>query len=174
MSLATLPAWVAEHYEEKGPVKWLAFFLESCAALVLFALMTLTCMDVIGRYFFGNAVNGAVELTEIGLAILVFAEMPIVTWRGGHVVVDLLDSFISNKLIRILGLFSAILMSGGLYFLAERMFYLGNRSLRREVVTEYLEIPVGYIVQYIALMSYATAVLMLTYGIYRIIKETRD
>lgn len=174
MSLAALPTWVAEHYEEKGPVKWLAFFLEACAALVLFALMTLTCMDVIGRYFFGNAVDGAVELTEIGLAILVFAEMPIVTWRAGHVVVDILDSFISNKVMRVLGLLSALLISGGLYFLAERMFYLGDRSLGRGVVTEYLEIPVGYIVQYIAVMSYATAALMLTYGVYRIIIETRD
>lgn len=174
MSLSALPGWVAEHYEEKGPVKWLAFFLEACAAVVLFALMILTCMDVIGRYFFGNAVNGAVELTEIGLAVLVFAELPIVTWRAGHVVVDLLDSFISNTLMRILGLLSALLISGGLYFLAERMFDLGIRSLRREVVTEYLEIPVGYIVQYLAVMSYVTAALMLTYGVYRIILETRD
>lgn len=168
MSLATLPAWVAEHYEEKGPVAWLAFFLEACAALVLFALMTLTCMDVIGRYFFDNAINGAVELTEIGLAVIVFSQMPIVTWRGGHVVVDLLDSFLSNTLLRVLGLLSALLISGGLYFLAERMFYLGARSLRRGVVTEYLELPVGYIVQYIAVMSYATAALMITYGAYRI------
>lgn len=168
MSLATLPAWVAEHYEEKGPVAWLAFFLEACAALVLFALMTLTCMDVIGRYFFDNAINGAVELTEIGLAVIVFSQMPIVTWRGGHVVVDLLDSSLSNTLLRVLGLLSALLISGGLYFLAERMFYLGARSLRRGVVTEYLELPVGYIVQYIAVMSYATAALMITYGAYRI------
>lgn len=171
MSLAT---WVAEHYEEKGPASWLAFSLEVCAAVVLFALMCLTCMDVIGRYFFNNAVDGAVEITEIGLAILVFLEMPIITWRGGHVVVDILDNFVSNKVLRVLGLISALLMSGGMYYLAERMIYLADRSLRREVVTEYLEIPVGYIVQYIAVMSYVTAALMVTYGIYRIIVETRD
>jgi TRAP-type C4-dicarboxylate transport system permease small subunit len=165
--------WLAEHYEEKGPVVWLAFFLEACAAAVLMLLMLLTCSDVIGRYFFNNAVDGAVELTELGLAILVFAEMPVITWRGGHVVVDILDNVLGSALVKVLGMVSALAMSGAMYFLAERMFYLANRSLRREVVTEYLEIPTGYIVHYIAAMSYVTAALLVSYGIYRILTEPR-
>ena len=173
MSLAMLPKWVAEHYEEKGPVVWLAFFLEACAAVVLFALMALTCMDVIGRYFFDNAVDGAVELTEIGLAVIVFAQMPIVTWRGGHVVVDILDKMIGSKLIKILGLVSAFLMSTSLYFLAIRIYELAERSHSRGEVTEYLQLPVGYIVQYIAFMSWVTAGAMITYGVYRILFQSR-
>ncbi|MGB1091606.1 MAG: TRAP transporter small permease [Oceanobacter sp.] len=170
-SSTSLAGWVAEHYEEKGPVAWVAFFLEACAATVLMLLMLLTCADVVGRYFFNNAINGAVEMTELGLAILVFAEMPVVTWRGGHVVVDILDNWIGGTVVKVLGIISAIAMSGALYFLAERMLYLANRSLKRDVVTEYLELPVGYIIQYIAVMSYVTAALMLSYGIYRIITE---
>ena len=85
-------AWLSTHYEEEGLVKWLAFFLEVVAALTLFALMILTCTDVLGRYLFNNALDGASELTEICIAIIVFAEMPIITWRGGHVVVDIIDS----------------------------------------------------------------------------------
>ena len=87
----TFSAWIAAHYEEKGPVAWLAFFLELIAAVTLFLLMLLTCADVFGRYFLDNAVDGTTELTEMGIAILVFAEMPVITWRGGHVVVDILD-----------------------------------------------------------------------------------
>lgn len=169
----SLSAWVTGHYEEKGPVVWLAFFLEIVAAISLFFLMLLTCADVIGRYFFGNAVDGATELTELGLAILVFAEMPVVTWRGGHVVVDILDNIMGSKLIKSLGLISAFLMSTSLYFLAVRMYELAARSHRRGEVTEYLQLPVGYIVEYIAFMSWVTAGAMITYGVYRILFQSR-
>lgn len=167
-------AWLSTHYEEKGPVTWLAFFLELIAALTLFFLMALTCADVFGRYFLGNAVDGATEMTEMGIAILVFAEMPIITWRGGHVVVDILDRMLGNALIKVLGLLSALLISTCLYFLAWRIFQLAERSIRRHEVTEFLEMPVGYIVEYIAFMSWATAALMITYGVYRLLFLSRD
>jgi TRAP-type C4-dicarboxylate transport system permease small subunit len=128
-------------------------------------------VDVAGRYLLGNALDGAVEITEIALAVIVFAEMPLVTWRGGHVIVDLLDRYLQSWMVKALGMLSALLISGAFYALAERMFYLADRSLRREVVTEYLHLPVGYIVQYIAVMSYVCAALMISYGIYRIFKE---
>lgn len=163
--------FLAEHYEEKGPVRWLAFFLECVAALVLLGLMLFTCVDVIGRYFFNNALDGSVEITELALAILVFAEMPVITWRGGHVVVDLFDRYMSTLAVQVLGILSALIVATAFYALAGRMIFAANRSLQRGVVTEYLQIPVGYIVQYVAVMSYICCVLMLTYGIYRVITD---
>ena len=170
MSLAN---WLADHYEEKGPVAWLAFFLEAFAAMVLMALMLLTCADVLGRYLFDNAVDGSVELTELAIALIVFAEMPVITWRGTHVIVDILDKWLGKTLVFVLSIVSSLLISASLYFLATRMMKQAERSIRRNVVTEYLEMPVGYIVQYIAIMSYATAALMITYGLYRLHKERK-
>lgn len=170
----TLSAWLTAHYEEKGPVAWLAFFLELIAAVTLFLLMLLTCADVFGRYFLGNSVDGTTELTEMAIAIMVFAEMPVITWRGGHVVVDILDRMLGNTLIKVLGLVAAFLMSTSLYFLAVRIFELAERSLRRSEVTEFLQFPVGYVVEYIAIMSWITAGLMISYGVYRLLFLSRD
>lgn len=167
-------AWLSAHYEEKGPVVWLAFLLEVIAALTLFFLMALTCADVFGRYVLNDAVDGATEMTEIGLAVLVFAEMPVITWRGGHVVVDVLDKWMGNKVITALGLFSAVIVSGAIYFLGVRIHELASRALRRDQITEYLQIPVGYIVEYIAIMSWFTAATLMTYGIYKIITDSRN
>ncbi len=167
-------AWISAHYEEQGPVRWLAFALELIAALTLFSLMILTCADVFGRYFLGDAVDGTTELTELGLAILIFAEMPVITWRGGHVVVDILDRMLGNTLIKVLGLLSALLISSSLYFLADRIFFLAQRSFRRGEVTEFLHLPVGIIIEYIALMSWITAGAMITYGIYRLLFIPND
>lgn len=110
----------------------------------------------------------------MGIAILVFAEMPVITWRAGHVVVDILDRWMSNSLIKALGLLSAFLIASSLYFLADRIYYLAARALRREEVTEYLQIPVGHIVEYIAIMSWITAAAMITYGVYRLLFLSRD
>lgn len=167
-------AWITAHYEEQGPVKWLAFALELVAAVTLFFLMALTCADVFGRYFLDNSVDGATELTEIGIAILVFAEMPVITWRGGHVVVDVLDRMMGSTLLKVLGLLSAFLMSTSLYFLAHRIYELAERAISRGIVTEYLEIETGLFVQYIAIMSWVTAATMITYGVYRLLFLARD
>ncbi|GAA0791845.1 TRAP transporter small permease [Marinobacterium sediminicola] len=166
-------AWLKAHYDEKGPARWLAFFLEVVSALVLFSLMALTCVDVIGRYLFNSPLHGGTELTEIGLAVMVFAAMPVVTWRGGHIVVDLLDRFLGSRVVKVLALLAALVMSSSLYFLALRIFELGERSIRRGVVTEFLAMPSGYVVQYIAIMSWATAFGMITYGVYRILFQNK-
>ena len=162
-------SWFKSHYSEPGPIGWVAFILEVIAASGLFFLMLLTCVDVGGRYLFNNSVDGAVEITQIGLAIVVFAEMPVVTWRGGHILVDLLDSFVSLTVIKVLSLFSALIIASSFYVVAVRIWQLGERQLRRGVVTEFLQLPSGYLVEYIAIMSWFTAAGMLTYGMYRII-----
>ena len=41
------------------------------AALLLFSLILVTCVDVVGRYFFSAPLSGAFEITEILLAALV-------------------------------------------------------------------------------------------------------
>lgn len=151
-------AWLNQHYEEKGPIKWLAFLFELIAAVALFALMVLTCADVVGRYFLNNPVKGATELTEIGLAIVLFSAMPVITWRGGHIVVDLIDSFIPNTVIKVLVWLSTLLVSVALYFAATRIYEVGARSLKRGITTDFLHIPTGLIIQYIAILSWVTAV----------------
>jgi len=163
--------WINNHYPEKGPIKIVAFTLEAIAAITLFSLMLLTCADVAGRYFFSNSIDGTTELTEIAIAVMIFAVLPVITWRGGHVVVDILDSFFNNDIIKALSLLAALLISSTLYFLGVRIFQLAERSLRREEITEYLELPVGYIVHYIAIMSWITAALMISYGVFIIIKK---
>lgn len=165
--------WLHSNYSEQGPIKYVAFTLEAIAAFTLFALMILTCADVAGRYFFSDSIDGTTELTEIAIAIMIFAVLPVITWRGGHVVVDILDNFFSTKMIKVLSLLAAFLMSSTLYFLGVRIFELAARSMRREEITEYLEFPVGYVVQYIATLSWITAAFMITYGVYRILTQEK-
>ena len=166
--------WIDKHYPEPNIYRWIGIMLEGISAAVLVFLMALTCIDVAGRYLFNNSINGAFELTQIGLAVMVFAQMPLITWRGSHVVVDLFDHLFGNRIVKVLGIFSVLIVSSSFYFLAVRIYELAERSLRRGEVSEYLKIPTGYLTEYIAIMSWITAACMLTYGAYRVLKDDTE
>jgi TRAP-type transport system small permease protein len=70
------------------------------AAALLFAMMLLTFVDVVGRYLFDQSVIGAFEITEIMMALLIFAGLPLVVRREEHVTVDLADRFLPRRLRR--------------------------------------------------------------------------
>ena len=64
--------------------------LGGLVVILLVALIAVTCVDVIGRYFLNTPLTGAFEMTEILLAALVFSALPMTTERRAHVEVDLL------------------------------------------------------------------------------------
>ena len=70
------------------------------AAALLFAMMLLTFVDVVGRYLFDQSVVGAFEITEIMMALLIFAGLPLVVRREEHVTVDLVDRFLAPPVRR--------------------------------------------------------------------------
>lgn len=79
------------------------------AAMALFSIMWLTLFDVTGRKFLNHSVPGGLELTEILMVIVIFGALPLVSWRGEHVVFDSLDHLIppwikdiQNRLIELI------------------------------------------------------------------------
>jgi TRAP-type transport system small permease protein len=156
---------------EKGPVKWLVLFLQGLSAVTLFALMMVTCVDVVGRYVFNSPLTGSTELTEIAVGIVVFSVLPIISWRNDHIVVDLLDPLFPALAQFIRTIIINICICIGLLFLGQRINVLGERSLSYEEVTEYLEIPAGWMMHFIGYICWVTAFMVATLGIYRAYRE---
>ena len=75
--------------------------LSTFAALVLTAIMLVSVVDVVGRYLFKLPLPGSSEITEILMAILIYAGMPIVSLRRSHICVDLLDSVVPPRIVPI-------------------------------------------------------------------------
>ena len=138
------------------------------------ALMLITCVDVFGRYLFNSPLSSSTELTEIGLGIVIFSVFPVVSWRNEHVVVDILDSFFSPKVHMIRTILINVLIAVALVFLAQRIWVLGHRSLEYGDITEYLAIPLGWSMIFMAIMSWITALAVITLGIYRAIVAYRE
>ena len=67
------------------------------ASMVLFVIMWLTVVDVILRYN-NISITGLFEVIEVLMGILVFAGVPIITAKDGHVAVTILDTFVGRRL----------------------------------------------------------------------------
>ena len=83
-------------------------------SLILFVMMLLTISDVALRYVFNAPLRGAYELTELSLAMLIYAGLPLVSLRNLHVTTDFLDQFLGPRGQKIAAVLINILCGLGL------------------------------------------------------------
>jgi TRAP-type C4-dicarboxylate transport system permease small subunit len=127
------------------------------AAAVMFCLMALTCVDVIGRYFLNRPVWGGFELTEMMLAALIFAGLPLVTLRNDHVTVDLFDPVTPDWLFRIqhvvactTGFVCTAYLSWRLWLRAEHMDRAGETTAQLKIKLAYLTYSMSLLMAFTA------------------------
>ena len=142
-------------------VDWVLKILMALACILTTFLIFITCIDVIGRYFLNMPVMGGTEMTEIALGLLVFSSVPIITYQQKHIVVDILDFLIPQSVKWFINVVSYALIGFGFWLLADYSEKLIKRAFRRDVVSEYLELPIGYIMVYAQITCYVTVFLMI-------------
>ncbi len=126
----------------------------------------MTFADVVLRSAFNAPIEAATELTRLFMAIIVFSVLPVLSSRGGHIVVDLLDSVVSHPvIIRIRDNLMYVICGALLILPAERVSVLAERARSYGDRTEYLNIPQFYIAWFIAVMTFITAVVLILRGL---------
>jgi len=133
--------------------------VSNIAAIVLFLLVVLTCVDVVGRYFFSMPVVGAVELVRICMAGIIFCSLPAMFFRDDHVIVDLIPFFRKGYVAWAVNL---ALLAISVYVatkLGDRIMAYALRAHEDGDVTEYLSIPRYLVVSFITLSVYAAALM---------------
>lgn len=143
------------------------------AGAVLFALMAMTFADVVLRSAFNAPIEAATELTRLFMAIIVFASLPVVTWRGTHIAVDLLDPFFPRMLARLRDIAVDLVCGAVLFWPAMRVWTLAERARSYGDVTEYLNMPQFYIAYFIAVSTFVTAIVLVLRGVLRIFAPAR-
>lgn len=66
-------------------------FATLAGAAILF-MMAVTSIDVIGRFFFNAPLKGAFEMTEITMALVIFAGLSLAALAREHITVNLFES----------------------------------------------------------------------------------
>src|SRR5262245_31079870 len=81
-------------------------------ATALIVLMAVTCTDVFMRYLFNRPVRGSYDMVESLLLVFVFNGMAATFFARRHIVIDLIDGFVGERvtavLIRIADLLSVV------------------------------------------------------------------
>jgi TRAP-type transport system small permease protein len=133
------------------------------AATALFSLMGLTLADVTGRKFFNNSIPGGLELTEILMVVVIFGALPLVSWRGEHVVFDSLDAFVPSWLKGI-QLRAVHLVSAGVFgFLARLMAMRAQRFAEYGDTTVHLQLSIAPVAWVMAGLLVVTALVHLLF-----------
>lgn len=126
------------------------------AAMALFSIMWLTVVDVTGRKFFANSVPGGLELTEMLMVVVIFAALPLVSWRNEHVVFDTLDNLIPDWLRGIQARLVHLVCAGGFAFLARLMMMRAERFAEYGDTTVHLALSIAPVAWLMAAMLLLT------------------
>lgn len=133
------------------------------SAMALLSIMLLTLVDVTGRKFFNHSVPGGLEITEVLMVVVIFGALPLVSWRGEHVVFDSLDAFIPDRLHRIqqrvVHLFCAIAFA----WMARLMLLRADRFSEYGDITVHLQLPLAPVAWVMALFLFITALVHLVF-----------
>jgi TRAP-type C4-dicarboxylate transport system permease small subunit len=140
--------------------------LSTFAALVLGAVMMVSVVDVVGRYVLNRPLPGSSEITEILMAVLIYAGLPLVSLRRAHIAVDLLDSLTPPKVARardaVVGILSVVVLG----IVAWRLWAYADQIRESKDVTEYLKLP-------LAPFAYAMSVLAAIAAVVEIYRTLR-
>ena len=141
--------------------RWLDRLLGGLAALILFAMMALTAVDVVGRYIFDAPVPGGFEITELMMASLIFAGLPLVTMRSEHVTIDMLDFLIPATVRRWQVGFLNLIFGLSFGVISWRLWLKAAQTVNYGDVTATLQIPMAPFVFFMALLTGLTALVLL-------------
>jgi len=143
------------------------------AATALFVLMGMTFADVILRSVANNPIESATEMTRFLMAIIVFSALPMVSWKGQHIVVDLMDPLFSRRMARVRDILIDLTCGVILFWPAKRVWELAERARDFGDVTEYLGFPQYVIGWFIAFFAFVTAIVFVMRGIARLFFPTK-
>ena len=78
-------------------IRSLGKIISTAANILLCIMVAVTCIDVVGRYFFSAPLLGAHEIITLAMGIMIYLGMPLVTASREHLIVDLAGGFLSPK-----------------------------------------------------------------------------
>ncbi|HKS17686.1 MAG TPA: TRAP transporter small permease [Bradyrhizobium sp.] len=138
---------------EPASFGWLDWTLGLTIAITLFLMMWITFVDVVGRYVFNSPLQGAYEITELSLAVLVFGGLPLVTERQEHVATPLFDHFLRGLALQLKSL--AVDLTGlvACSVLAWRLWIQAGTTASLHTQTQVLHIDTAPFVYFMAITS---------------------
>ena len=147
-------------------LNWLGRWFTGAVGVLILFMMAITTIDVVLRYFFNAPLKGAFEMTEISMALVIFAGMSLATARREHITVNLFESRLSPALRRWQRIGGDLVCAAALAVLAWRIVVRGSGLLDSGETTLVLGVQRGYVAYAMALLC-SLAVLVFVHTAWR-------
>lgn len=141
--------------------RWLYRALTVLVAIVMFAMMSLTTLDVAGRALFSRPIKGAFEINTFLLAILIFSSLPLITWDDKHISVSLFEQWIPAPVRWALSVLLSALSTAVVAGITHRMWIQGRLMAEGQHITGFLEWPIAPIAYFMSVLSGLTTVILI-------------
>jgi TRAP-type C4-dicarboxylate transport system permease small subunit len=128
------------------------------ASILLFCLMTITFADVVARYLLNRPIRGAFELTELGLLVLIFAGLPLVSHADEHVTMDFIDRILPQRMVDPWIRFMHAVCAALMFFLTWQIWIKAGTISGYGDTTDVLRIVLGPFIYFMAAMTALTGV----------------
>ena len=129
------------------------------ASALLFGMMVLTFFDVVGRYLLNKPIRGAFEITELGLLVLIFAGLPLVSHADEHVTMDFIDRILPQRIVHVWIRVMHAICAAIMFFLAWQVWIKAGKIYGYGDTTDVLRIAVGPFVYFMDAMIALTGLM---------------
>ncbi len=126
-------------------------------AVLVFAMMVLTFVDVLGRQTIDRPVPAGFEVTELMMAFTVYLGLPLVCARREHITIGLLDRLFKGSLKRAQHFVLNLLMGGLSVVWAREVWIQGDSLAAANELMMFLQIQTSTFVYAMALLTIVAA-----------------
>ena len=130
--------------------------MTTVANILLCVMVVVTCIDVVGRYFFSAPLLGAHEIITLSMGIMIYLGMPLVTASREHLMIDLVANLLSSKGKRIQQIAVNSIAAVTFILFSYLLLFYGFGLAEDLMITEDLEIEQAPIAYVMAVMCFLT------------------
>ena len=146
----------------------MARVLALLGGFLLVGLAGLVTMSVLMRWILGEGVNGDFELVQMGLAVAVFAFLPLCQARRGNVMVDTFTQWLPGSVQAVIDALWDLLYAAFAGFIAWRLWVGAWEALSSHTTSMVLALPIHYAIAVCAAMAGFLAVIAVLTAIHRV------
>jgi len=135
--------------------------MDALGGVVLTLMMLITVTDVILR-FFGRPITGTYELVFLGGAVVVGCAIPMTSWEGAHVNVDLLLERFSGVPRKVIVIFTRVCGIVFFFLLGWNLFAQGLDLFDKHEVSLTLHVPYYPVAYILGICAFVECLVLLS------------
>lgn len=152
---------IAQEVVQAGNLRSFELVLGLICCILMLLIVGLTFVEVFMRYLFAKPIRGAEEIIQFAMATMIFAALPMITARRGHVTVSLIENAVKGGFKRLVDVVVDLCSLAAVTLISWRLFVDAGGRIESGDATVVLNWPRAPLVYVMAALAAITAVVQL-------------